>query len=262
MDYLPQIPGFGTGKLPPDGPPNSEVTAMLGLFVTGTDTNVGKTWMTCRLIRAVSRRGFKVGAYKPVCTGSVELSDGRSSGWEDVERLFWSLEGEYPRQRICPQCFAAPLAPPAAAAEEGRQVDEPLLCDGIDWWRDRVDLLVVEGVGGWKCPLTASATIADFALQLGFPVLIVAANRLGVLSHSLLTVESVQLAGLRVAGIVLNCTTANADPSADGNLEQLRRRVSCPVWGPVPFDDGEQLQPWPGFDTINVRELFGRGSGQ
>jgi len=199
---------------------------MNGLFITGTDTGIGKTYVACSIIRAAVTQGLRIGAYKPVCSGA-EIVDGRPR-WEDVEALAAALQDDLPPERICPQRFLAPLAPPAAAAAEGRRVDEPLLADGVDWWRDQVDLLVVEGVGGWLCPLAESRTIAELAAELGFPVLVVAANRLGTINHTLLTLESIRSRGLSVAGIVLNDVSMRSDLSVATNAADLWERADVP----------------------------------
>lgn len=208
---------------------------MRGIFITGTDTEIGKTHITCLAAQACSAQNLSCGVYKPACSGAVWDEDRGQYVWDDIERLAAATQHRYPTERICPQRFRAALAPPVAAHEEGRSVDRLLMTTGIDWWRDHVDLLLVEGVGGWLCPLTADGTIADFATELGFPVLVVAANRLGTINHTLLTLESIEQRGLNVAGIVMNCLSAEADASASSNVSLLKQYTSAPILGVVPF---------------------------
>src|SRR5262249_17926499 len=130
-----------------------------GLFITGTDTGVGKTYVAAGIVRLLRQQGMRVGACKPVASGS-ELGPA-GPFWQDVEQLHAALGGEYPRERICPQCWHAAVAPPIAARLEGGEVDGRLLRNGADWWREQVDLLVVEGAGGLLSPLTETETVAD-----------------------------------------------------------------------------------------------------
>jgi dethiobiotin synthetase len=214
-----------------------------GLLITGTDTGVGKTYVACRIASALRAAGLRVGAYKPVCSGAAE---GRSEfpRWDDVEALWNATGGAFPRERIGPQCFLAPLAPPVAAREEGKRVDASLLQAGLDWWRGQVDVVVIEGAGGWLSPISDDATNADFAAACGCPVVIVAADRLGMINHTLLTVESIQARGLPLAGIVVNRHSLSEDSSIASNAEELARRTSAPIltvvesWGDVLLREG------------------------
>jgi dethiobiotin synthetase len=234
----------------------------LRLFITGTDTGVGKTRLACLLARHAAAAGLRMGFYKPVCSGV-----GSGSGTpvlEDVERAFAALEGRFPRDRICPQTFAAPLAPPIAAALEGRTVDEETLTTGCRWWDGRVDALIVEGAGGWLSPVSQNLTNADLAVQLGGAVLVVAANRLGVINHSLLTIESVRSHGLRIAGVVLNQTqptespvsAAEAQNFAESNLAEIERRGGVPVLGFLPHGEKTDLVRFGQNVTVDWRELL------
>jgi dethiobiotin synthetase len=229
---------------------------MRGLFITGTDTGVGKTFVACGIIAALRDAGVRTGAYKPVCSGAVVQPDGRHE-WPDVVVLSNAAGGQFPRGRLCPQCFAAPLAPPAAAAAEGRHVDASLLASGRDWWTDHVDALIVEGAGGLLSPLASGVSNADLARQLGYPVLIVAADRLGTINHTLLTVEAALARGLRLAGVVLNRLTATLDPSAGTNFEELVRCCPAPMLGVWPFGAQQSLRPGNAAARIDWQALLG-----
>ncbi|MFV0446417.1 MAG: dethiobiotin synthase [Planctomycetaceae bacterium] len=210
---------------------------MQGLFITGTDTGVGKTWVTCALIKAGLEAGGRMGAYKPACSGAETNRQGQLF-WSDVEALRFALGGTVSRERIGPQCFRAPLAPPAAAEAEGQHVDWDRILSGAAAWQAECDMLLVEGAGGWHCPLTDKLTFADLAQALGFPVLVVAANRLGVINHTLLTLEAIRNRGLSVAGVVLCHVSPDGDQASSSHRDLLLRYADLPWLGETRY--GEQ----------------------
>lgn len=223
---------------------------MRGIFVTGTDTGVGKTWVSGIIAgQMIADEEWTAGLYKPVCSGA-EVRDNGQMYWPDVEHLYGALKEKFPRERICPQLFEAPLAPPVAAAAEGATINEELLVSGIDWWKSRVDLLVIEGVGGWYCPLSETEMIADFATKLSFPVIIVARLGLGTINHTLLTLEAVRARRLTVAGVVLNePAPLEDDASIATNADQIEKWGKTKVLGVVRHRGkleprGEQVD-WP-----------------
>jgi dethiobiotin synthetase len=212
-----------------------------GLLVTGTDTGVGKTCVASLVARDSRERGLQVGVYKPVCSGAEYGVDGELF-WPDVEELSQATDGAYPRDRICPQKFCAPVAPPVAARLEGREVDDALLFDGARWWQERVDLLIVEGVGGLLCPLSNTKTVADLAEQLQLPLLIVVRLGLGSINHTLLTVEVARSRQLPIAGIVLN-EVQQPDKSADELDEpaEISKRCGVPILGVMQHNQPNRL---------------------
>lgn len=203
---------------------------MIPIFVTGTDTGVGKTWVASLLIRGLRRRGHRVGAYKPACSGAETAADG-TLHWEDLDALAAAVDDpDLSLDAICPQRFAAPLAPPLAAAREGRDVNRSLLTTGIDWWRSRVDVLVIEGAGGIHCPMTHQTTLADILAVWRFPTVIVSANRLGTINHTLLTIEAIRSREIPLLGFIMNDVGPHLDRSArDENITEIvrRGRVAC-----------------------------------
>lgn len=185
----------------------TDLLAWPGVFIIGTDTEVGKTVHACRLARTLTDRGIDVGVYKPVASGVPLLPESSSLpsiGSSDAEQLRSAARSCQSLSRICPQSFVAPLAPPVAAELEGRRVDERLLIDGAQWWLAHCDFLVVEGAGGALSPISASMLVLDLAQRLHLPLILVAANRLGVVNHTLLTIEAVHARQLHLHGIVLN----------------------------------------------------------
>ena len=199
-----------------------------GLFVTGTDTGVGKTFVAAAIARSLVVTGRKVGVLKPVATGATREGDGWRSG--DAEALIEAIGGGVGLDRVAPILYEEPLAPPVAARRSGRPLagDEVIRAVGeaLAWWGDRAEVVVVEGVGGLLCPLAEGMTVADLAVALDFPAVIVARRGLGTINHTLLTVEAARSRGLRVAGVVLNGSGPAADPVAEAtNRDELARRL-------------------------------------
>jgi dethiobiotin synthetase len=196
---------------------------MQTVFVTGTDTNVGKTYVTCLLVRKLQATGLTVGAYKPVCSGAEKDTVGRPF-WPDIDALRSAAGQQFSLDLICPQRFLAAVAPNIAAEMEGSVVSDDLLLSGVSAWRTEVDSLIVEGAGGIFCPLSNTVTVLDLATQLQAPIVVVAANRLGVINHTRLTVEQIRHSGLEVAAVILNeHQQSDAD---DGSLTTNARQIS------------------------------------
>ena len=156
---------------------------------------------------------------------------------------------------ICPQRFLAPLAPPISARLEGKVVDFQQLIDGADRFGD-IDGLLIEGAGGWLSPVTETQTVADLALALKAPVLIVARPGLGTINHTLLTIESIRARRLAVAGIVLNESCArDDDDSALTNPDEIEARSGVPVFGAIRYGSSAELQRNGKLVTINWQRL-------
>ena len=232
------------------------------LFITGTDTNVGKTHVTCLIARQLLARGTSVAAYKPACSGAIVSTSKSSSDssnsemrWDDIERIKTAIGNHWSDDDICPQRFIAPLAPPVAAKREGRTVDFDLLVDGAKRFRE-VELLLIEGAGGWLSPVTETASVADLAQALHAPVLIVARPGLGTINHTLLTIEAVRSRGLTVVAVVLNATTdGQEDQSCQTNGDEIEARSGVPVLGVVPFQNELELHQQGKPVTINWLSL-------
>jgi dethiobiotin synthetase len=179
----------------------------MSYFITGTDTEVGKTFFTALLVRALRRAGIDAVAFKPVACG----------GWHDVDELAAAADGTEPREAICPYHFEMPASPLTAAWAEQKTIEPARILDAYEGLRDRHPLVVVEGVGGWRVPISAEWSVADLAVQLALPVVVVVRNRLGAINHTLLTVESIEARGLTCAGLVLNHADMSPDPAARSN---------------------------------------------
>jgi dethiobiotin synthetase len=214
-----------------------------GIFITGTDTDVGKSYVAALVAKALTRAGHRVGVYKPVASGCILQDDELIS--EDAV-LLWKAAGRPgDLEHVCPQRFAAPLAPHLAAREEGKRVDGKLLREGLQYWRERSDIVLVEGAGGLMSPLSGDDYNADLAREFGYPLLVVSPNVLGTINQTLQTLITAAAhgGGLPVAGVVLNEIRPIPDASAGGKFAELRRHCKSPVLASVPWKaaqiDGE-----------------------
>jgi dethiobiotin synthetase len=212
-----------------------------GLLVVGTDTGVGKTRIASAIARALVRSGRAVGVLKPVATGATAVDE----GWkvDDADRLIEAIGGGASTLEVCPIAFDEPLAPPVAARRAGSLLEASHVFEStfaaIEHWRDvrGAEVMVVEGVGGLLCPLAEGLTVADLAVQLDYPLVIVARRGLGTLNHTLLTVETALARSLRIAGVILNGAEPTADPVAEAtNPAEIARRLGLiPVLADFPY---------------------------
>ncbi len=198
-----------------------------GIFVTGTDTEVGKTYVASLMIEALLAEGYRVGAYKPAASGG-RLVDGECI-CEDAEQLWRAAREPLTLSAVCPQMFLPPLAPDEAARQAGTEINRERLVGGLETWRGACDVVVVEGAGGYLSPIAEQTLVGDLAIAWGYPVLIVAANRLGTINQTLQTLLAVTTyrGGAPVAGVVLNdVLPRQADVSQTSNWQGLERH--CP----------------------------------
>jgi dethiobiotin synthetase len=198
------------------------MSGALSLFVTGTDTEIGKTLVSAALLRGFARAGLRAAAMKPVAAGAFE----RDGVWhnEDADQLDAAASVLLPPAIRTPYLLKEPAAPHIVAAREGVELDV-------------AHIVAVEGVGGFRVPLTDTHDTADLAVALNLPVLLVVGMRLGCISHALLTAEAITARGLRIVGWVAN----RVDPTmhfADENVDALRTRLArqydAPLVGIVP----------------------------
>lgn len=174
-------------------------------FVTGIDTEVGKTWVSCRLLERAREAGLRCYGLKPVAAGCDETAQGRRN--EDALNLMAASSLTLPYEVVNPVALKAPIAPHIAAQQEQRRLDLAALAAQV---RDALarypaDLVLVEGAGGWRVPLNDSEMLAGLAVELDLPVIQVVRMRLGCLNHALLTAEAIGADGLRYQGTVANC---------------------------------------------------------
>ncbi len=207
---------------------------MKGLFITGTDTGVGKTVVSCSLAAAFARRGHTVGVMKPCETG-----DG-----DDAARLIAATGRPLPLGDVSPYRFALPASPEVAALAAGATIDLTRILESFETIARGSDMTLVEGAGGLLVPLGAGRNMADLARRLGLPIVIVARPSLGTVNHTLLTIEAARRRGLRVLGVILSRTREPAEPDEPSNPVAIARYGEVPILGTLPrlpSDDLSQL---------------------
>lgn len=207
---------------------------MKGFFVTGTDTGIGKTCVSAGLVHLLGQAGYRAAAVKPLAAGQ-DWVDGH---WvnEDVQRLRLASNMDLQDAEVGPLQLRAACAPHIAAQLEGIQISRDAVLSAVRAVAARADVTVVEGVGGFRVPLTTGWDTADLAVDLQLPVILVVGMRLGCISHALLTAEAVRARGLRLVAWVANVVDADMPYLAD-NLAALAHAadgLQAPCWGHVP----------------------------
>lgn len=211
-----------------------------GLFVTGTDTEVGKTFVASLIVKQLSAAGHRVGVYKPVASDCV--SDGKQLISEDAVNLWEAAGRPLSLDFVCPQRFEAPLSPHLSAQHSGRNLDSDLLRTGIEAWADECDVIVVEGAGGLMSPIGEEEFIADLAMDFGYPVIIVTSNVIGAINQTLQTLITASCFrdGIAVAGVVLNDARAfEGDISMHSNREEIAKRSARPMLTRLRYEQEE-----------------------
>jgi len=204
-----------------------------GVLITGTDTGVGKTFVACGLAALLRDRGYRVGVMKPAETGCLER-DGELLP-QDAVRLKEVSGCREPIEKICPYRLRDALAPSVAAERADLKIDVDRLMTVYDEIDSTHDVTLVEGAGGLMVPLLPSFTYADLARVLKLPLIVVAANQLGVINHLLLTLEHASCKGLRTLGYVLNQTSCEISLAAETNREALLHLTGVPCLAELPF---------------------------
>jgi len=228
-----------------------------GIFITGTDTGVGKTVVASALAAWCRGQGVNVGVMKPVATGGIARRQHGRTRWvsDDAVRLARAAGVDDPWALINPVCFTEPLAPTTAARRAHQSISLGAVARAFSRLSARRDAMIVEGVGGLLVPLTSTATVADLAARLGLPLLIVARPGLGTINHTLLTVQCARRRGLRILGIVVNYVRppsggAMARLAERTNPQAMARFTGVPVVAVLPFGSGRRssaaLARWAG----------------
>jgi dethiobiotin synthetase len=204
-----------------------------GLFVTGTDTGVGKSVLAASVCAALAARGERVAAFKPVVTG---LDDEPGEFGHDHELLAAAANAGQAPEDVAPYRFGPPLSPHLAAELAGERIEPARLLEAAR----AHELLVCEGVGGLMVPITTGYLVRDLAVDLALPMVVAARTGLGTINHTLLTVEAARTAGLRVAGVVMTLWPEEPAEIERSNRETIERLSRVPVSG-LPRTDREQL---------------------
>jgi dethiobiotin synthetase len=240
----------------PPGRTTAEGRLQPGLFFTGTDTGVGKTYVTACVARILRGHGYPCSVSKPVATGA--RATGR--GWlgPDTEQLA-AAAGEADWEKVTPWAFPDPVAPPVAARRCGVSLTLAGLAEAVRRQRRPGVPVLVEGVGGLLCPLTEAETVADLAAALDLRLVVVARRSLGTLNHTLLTVEAACRRGLPVAGVVVNEAVPPEGLADATNVEELRRRLAVPILAVLPHQAGPVARPPAELEAVDWWGLCGAG---
>lgn len=187
-------------------------------FVTGTDTDVGKTWFSSLLVQSLRAEGLNAAGFKPVCCGERA----------DAEQLA-AASGGLDVDEVNPLWLKAPVAPKVAAMLGNAEIDVGSIIVAARQFQKKHEPVVMEGAGGWRVPLAEGYDMADLARDLTLPVIVVVANRLGALNHAILTVEDIRASDLEVAGLVLNNLQEEQDTAAVTNKGVIEELTEAPI---------------------------------
>ncbi|KQZ59529.1 dethiobiotin synthetase [Lysobacter sp. Root559] len=201
-------------------------------FITGTDTGIGKSHASATLLHALRAQGLRAVGMKPVASGCEASAEGLRN--EDA-LLLQSASSPTPAYAdVNPYALRAPLAPELAAAQDGVEIALPILLAAHARLAAQADVVVVEGVGGWAAPLSASLDQADLARELGAAVVLVVGMRLGCINHARLTARAIAADGLQLIGWIGNEIDPHMD-RRDDNFRLLQQRLDAPCWGRLPY---------------------------
>jgi dethiobiotin synthetase len=215
-----------------------------GLFITATDTEVGKTVIAGAIANYFLRQGARIAVSKPMATGCVYRREGMVS--EDAEFLASCADARFPLDIICPQRYREPLAPAVAADRAQQPLDWNAIDRSLQMMTRQSDVIVVEGIGGILVPLDKDHTTLDLAKWLGLATVIVARPNLGTLNHTLLTIETLRRAGITIAGVVINRYPAeSASVAEETNPRYIEKFGKVPILAIVPNEPALKRPPLP-----------------
>lgn len=203
-----------------------------GYFITGTDTDAGKTFVTIALMRYFRQQGKTVLGMKPVASGCVAGEDGLRN--DDALLLQANASKQIDYDLINPYAFALPVSPHIAASEVDQEVELSVINKNYQVLKEQADFVLVEGVGGWLAPLSKSLDVADLAKSLQLPVILVVAMRLGCINHARLSYAEIQSSGMTCAGWIANCSEESMLRRQE-NIETITQKIQTPLLGVIPY---------------------------
>jgi dethiobiotin synthetase len=223
-------------------------------FVAGTDTDCGKTFVSCVLLHVAARTGRSTVGMKPVAAGAVQTEQGLRN--DDALRLQRAASVPLAYEQVNPVCLPAAVSPHLAAAQAGKRLQVQRIsgfCQGV--LMKRADLTLIEGAGGWRVPLSEHEFMSDLARALDLPVILVVGMRLGCLNHALLTAEAIVRDGLTIAGWIATQRDPGMELIAE-NLQTLREALPFPCLGYIPFladpDDLDQAAAHVNLEPLSL----------
>jgi dethiobiotin synthetase len=212
-----------------------------GLFIIGTDTGAGKTVIAGAIARILADEGLKIGVFKPIATACHRTWEGIVS--RETEYLAVCANSDLPLSTITPTGFVTPAPPIIGAARERTPIDFEKIAATYNRICENSDVTIVEGINGVRTPLTTEFDVLDLAVEFNLPVLIIARSNQGMINHTLMTIDCVRAAELKIAGVVINCYDATEATIAENTAEQLITQCSgVNVLAVVPFDETVDIQ--------------------
>ena len=211
-----------------------------GIFITGTDTEVGKTFVATAIVRSLAAEGYRVGVMKPVAAGADPTPEGPRNA--DALGLMAAANVRAPYQLVNPYCLDLPASPHIAAAKAGIGIEIAPIVQAFEQLARGCDLVVTEGAGGWLAPLNDSETQAELAAALGLPVILVVGLRLGCLNHAQLTARAIEARGVRLAGWIGNYLSPRFEHATE-NIATLQARLAAPLIEIVAFHGDAAAAP-------------------
>jgi dethiobiotin synthetase len=209
-------------------------------FITGTDTEVGKTWYTLAFIQHLKNQGLQVAGMKPIASGSELTEAGLRNS--DALQILKTSGLDVPYDWVNPYAFAPPIAPHLAAAAVGQTIELERIITQSQQLAAQAEALVIEGVGGWRVPVNETESLKDIVLALDVPVILVVGLRLGCINHALLSAETIISDGCTLAGWVAN--PIDPDFDAQASIETIKERLQAPLLAQMPY-----------LETLNINEL-------
>lgn len=222
---------------------------MKGYFITATDTDAGKTFVTAGLLQGLSESGFKTLGFKPVASGCIMTEQGLRN--EDAVKLINAANTELDYKLINPYSFAPAIAPHIAAQQAKMSINLSSISATVFAAAHHADYVFVEGVGGWSVPLNDQQYVSDLAQLLNFPVILIVNMRLGCINHALLTAQAIEQSNLKMAGWIANQALSSME-CLDENIKSIQSRIKAPLLGVIPgnIEQGEV------FNFVNVEQYL------
>lgn len=200
-------------------------------FITGTDTEIGKTWCTVALIQYFRQQGLRVVGMKPIATGCCQTEKGLRNS--DAEQILAVSGLEVPYDWVNPYAFEPPIAPHLAATQVGQRIELDKMISCYQQLATLAEVVVVEGVGGWRVPINDKQSLKDLVLTMEVPVILVVGLRLGCINHALLSAETIIRDGCHLVGWIANAM--NPDFETQGSIETLKERLEVPLLAQIPY---------------------------
>jgi dethiobiotin synthetase len=236
-------------------PINLSLPKKAGFFITGTDTGVGKTLIAGAIAKILAGKGLKVGVFKPIATGCKHTWDGLISN--DTDFLSWCANSDLSPSTITPVGYRTPAAPIVSADREGCAIDFGKIAAAYKDICQNSDAVLVEGIGGVRVPLTEEFDLLDLAVEFALPVVIVARPNLGTINHTLMTIDCVRAAKLKITGVVINgYNAAESTVAEDTAAETIAKCSDADILAVVPFDETVSIEK-PNLGEVILASLAG-----